>query len=137
MQIKPSFGKKKPHIEYLSRPSAYAIIFNENTSKITIIQKDVRYFSPGSGIENSATIESCLHRELLEELGWEIEVQHYVGNAELYFYAEKEDVYYINDGYFYICNKRRKTHIPKEDDYILHWVSSSEAQRLLVHDHQQ
>lgn len=137
MYKKPSFGEKKQHIKYTSRPSSYAIIFKENTSKIAIIQKGIRYFLPGGGIKNGETKESCLHRELLEELGWEIEVQHYIGNAERYFYAEKEDVYYRNDGYFYICNKIRKMHVPKEDDYILHWVSPSEAQQLLVHDHQQ
>lgn len=137
MYKKPSFGKKKQHIEYISRPSSYAIIFKENTSKIAVIQKGIRYFLPGGGIENGETKESCLHRELLEELGWEIKVLHYIGNAERYFYAEKEDVYYLNDGFFYICKKIRKTHVPKEDEYILHWVSSSEAQRLLVHDHQQ
>ncbi|ENQ3108607.1 8-oxo-dGTP diphosphatase [Bacillus sp. 491mf] len=137
MQIKPSFGEKKQHIEYILRPSSYAIIFNENTTKIAVIQKGIRYFLPGGGIENGETKESCLHRELLEELGWAIEVQQYVGNAERYFYAEKEGVYYLNDGYFYICNKTQEKHTPQEDDYILHWVSSSEAQQLLVHDHQQ
>ncbi|MGG2014961.1 NUDIX hydrolase [Bacillus sp. S10(2024)] len=137
MHIKPSFGEKKQHIEYISRPSSYAIIFNEDTSKIAVLQKGIRYFLPGGGIENNETKESCLHRELLEELGWAIEVQQYIGNAERYFYAEKEGVYYLNDGYFYICSKTREKHVPKEDDYILYWVSSSEAQQLLVHDHQQ
>ena len=137
MQMKPSFGDKKQHIEYTPRPSSYAIIFKEDTSKIAIIQKGVRYFLPGGGMENNETKEACLHRELLEELGWEIEVHQYIGNAERYFYAEKENVYYLNDGHFYICSKVREHHVPIEDDHILHWVSSSEAQQLLVHDHQQ
>lgn len=135
--MKPSFGDKKQHIKYISRPSSYAIIFKEDTSKIAVIQKGKRYFLPGGGIENGETKESCLHRELLEELGWEIEVQHYIGNAERYFYAEKEDIHYLNDSHFYICSKVPENHVPIEDDYILHWVSSSEAQQLLVHDHQQ
>lgn len=42
MQIKPTFGEKKQYIEYISRPSSYAIIFKENTSKIAVIQKGVK-----------------------------------------------------------------------------------------------
>lgn len=107
--MKSSFGDRKQHIEYTSRPSSYAII-----------QKGVRYFLPGDGIENNETKEACLHHELLEELGWGIKVHHYIGNAERYFYAEKENVYYLNDGHFYICSKVREHHVPIEDDHILH-----------------
>ncbi len=52
---KPTFGEKKQHIEYTIRPSSYAIIFNQDISKIAIIQKGVRYFLPGGGIENNET----------------------------------------------------------------------------------
>jgi 8-oxo-dGTP diphosphatase len=137
VQTKPSFGDKEQHIEYTSRPSSYAIMFKEDTSKIAIIQKGIRYFSPGGRIEHNETKEDCLHRELLEEFGWEIEVHHYIGNAERYFYVEKEGIHYLNDGHFYMCNKVRERFVPIEDDHILHWVSSSEAPQLLVHDHQQ
>ena len=70
-------------------------------SKIAIIEKGEHYFLPGGGMEGTETKEACLHRELLEELGWAIEIDRYIGNAARYFYAEKEDTYYLNDGFFY------------------------------------
>lgn len=137
MEIQPTFGSKKENQDYILRPSCYAVIFNEHYTKIAIIKKGPRYFLPGGGMENSETKELCLCRELAEELGWHIEIQHYIGNAEQYFYAENEHTYYINDGYFYICKKLETENTTSEQDHILQWLPPSQAQKLLVHEHQQ
>ena len=50
-----------------------------------LLSKRDRYFLPGGGIEGTETKDECLHRELLEELGWEIEIDQYIGNAMRYF----------------------------------------------------
>ncbi|KEK22528.1 NUDIX hydrolase [Bacillus gaemokensis] len=137
MELKPTFGYKKEHQRYILRPSCYTIIFNNHYTKIAIIKKGTRYFLPGGGMEQSETKELCLHRELAEELGWQIRIQHYIGNAERYFYAENEDTYYLNDGYFYICKRLQTENNISEKDHILQWLSPSQAERFLVHEHQQ
>ena len=118
MMSKLTFGYKKPTEQYVLRPSCYAIIFN-SSSKIAAIQKGNNYFLPGGGMEGNETKEECLHRELLEELGWAIEIEQYIGNAERYFYAEKEDTYYLNDGFFYIANMVQKQTENCEGDHVL------------------
>lgn len=123
MKIQPTFGYKKENQDSILRPSCYAVIFNSYKTKIAIIKKGERYFLPRGGMEQNETNELCLHRELAEELGWDIEIQHYIGNAEQYFYAENEDTYYLNDGYFYICKKMQTQHHDSEQDHILHWLS--------------
>ncbi|HEK9099158.1 NUDIX domain-containing protein [Bacillus pfraonensis] len=137
MSLKPSFGYKKENQHYILRPSCYVVIFNEHYTEIAIIKKGTKYFLPGGGMENDETQETCLHRELLEELGWRIEIKQYIGNAERYFYAEKEDIYYLNDGYFYLCKQIDEQTDRMEQDHMLHWLSPSEAQHLLIHEHQQ
>lgn len=137
MNTKSSFGYKKSNKQYVLRPSCYAIIFDDSCLKVAVIQKGTKYFLPGGGMENAEKRELCLHRELLEELGWKIEIQQYIGNAERYFYAEKEGIYYLNDGYFYICNKVNEQTNRIEEDHILEWLSPSQAQKLLIHEHQQ
>lgn len=107
MISKFTFGYKIPTATYVLCPSCYAVIFNDTYSKIAIIEKGERYFLPGGGMEGTETKDECLHRELLEELGWTIEIEQYIGNAMRYFYAEKEDTYYLNDGFFYIANMGR------------------------------
>ena len=87
-------------------------------------------------MEGTETKDECLHRELLEELGWSIEIDRYIGNAMRYFYAEKEDTYYLNDGFFYIANMVQKQTENCEEDHVLRWMSPLHAVELLLHDHQ-
>ena len=136
MISKLTFGLKKPTVHYELRPSCYAIIFQSSSSKIAVIQKGERYFLPGGGMEGTETKDECLHRELLEELGWAIEINQYIGNAMRYFYAEKEDTYYLNDGFFYIANMVQTQTENYEEDHVLRWMSPLLAVELLIHDHQ-
>ena len=87
-------------------------------------------------MEGTETKDECLHRELLEELGWAIEINQYIGNAMRYFYAEKEDTYYLNDGFFYIANMVQTQTENYEEDHVLRWMSPLLAVELLIHDHQ-
>ncbi|MGH0432222.1 NUDIX hydrolase [Bacillus hominis] len=136
MISKPTFGSKNPTVHYVLRPSCYAVIFNDTCSKVAVIQKRDRYFLPGGGMEGNETKDECLHRELLEELGWAIEIDQYIGNAARYFYAEKEDTHYLNDGFFYIARMVNKQTETSEEDHILQWISPLLAVELLVHEHQ-
>ena len=77
-----------------------------------------------------------MHRELLEELGWAIKIDQYIGNAVRYFYAEKEDTYYLNDGFFYIANMVQKQTENCGEDHVLRWMSPLLAVKLLIHAHQ-
>ena len=101
-----------------------------------LLFKRERYFLPGGGMEDNETKDECLHRELLEELGWAIEIEQYIGNAMRYFYAEKEDTYYLNDGFFYIANMVNQQTENCEVDHVLRWMSPLLAVELLIHDHQ-
>lgn len=87
-------------------------------------------------MEGNETKEECLHRELLEELGWAIEIDQFIGNVARYFYAEKEDTYYLNDGFFYSANMVHQQSNNCEDDHVLKWMSPLLAVELLIHDHQ-
>ncbi len=46
-------------------------------------------------MEGTETKDECLHRELLEELGWAIEINQYIGNAMRYFLCRKKKIHII------------------------------------------
>lgn len=82
------------------RIRAAAIIFI-NGKLITIYREKLingilkkYYVIPGGGVEENETLEEATKREILEELGINIEL------TEKYFYFEKEDA----EEYFYIAN---------------------------------
>ena len=64
-------------------------MFNNQKDRIAIIETgDGKYFLPGGGIENTETHEECIKREALEEMGMEIEVGHFIGCAQRYFFPQ-------------------------------------------------
>lgn len=83
-----------------NRIRSSAIIFVDN-KLITVYREKIvngklkkYYVIPGGGVEKNETIEECAKREILEEVGIDIEL------TDKYFYLEKENA----EEYFYIAN---------------------------------
>jgi 8-oxo-dGTP diphosphatase len=132
-----TFGEKIEGIQYTNRPAVYGLFFDQENAKMTVIQTgDGKYFLPGGGIEASETHEECMKREALEEIGAEIEVGPFLGEALRYFYSTNEDKYYLSEGYFYLCEIVRQISPPLEEDHTLLWLDPLEAAAGLYHEHQ-
>ncbi|MDP5273873.1 NUDIX hydrolase [Chengkuizengella axinellae] len=131
------FGEKKTDQTYITRPGAYAIIFNETKNQVMTVQslKTGNYFLPGGGIENKETPEQCLHREALEEIGCKIELGDFLGSAGNYFYSPTYDTYYFMIGYFYMARIVEKVQESIEPDETYGWMDTSKAKQDLVHAH--
>jgi prolyl-tRNA editing enzyme YbaK/EbsC (Cys-tRNA(Pro) deacylase)/8-oxo-dGTP pyrophosphatase MutT (NUDIX family) len=136
MTDKLVFGEKLDHVTYETRTGAYAIVFDAGRKQTALIRTPKGWFLPGGGIDEPETHEECLKRELLEETGWEVQVEAYVGTAARYFYSPTFRQHYCMDGYFYLARLTEWKQPPIEDDHELIWVPVEEAPQLLVHDHQ-
>jgi 8-oxo-dGTP pyrophosphatase MutT (NUDIX family) len=76
-----------PTFNYASfkpRTAARVILFDENRVALIHVKEHNYYMLPGGGVENE-DIEMGLHREIIEELGCEIEITGDVGSIEVYF----------------------------------------------------
>lgn len=132
-----TFGQKDEKKEYIIRPAVYGVMFHNQQNKIALIQTgDGQYFLPGGGIENSETHEECMKREALEELGLDIELGHFIGCAQRYFYSTHELKYYLSEGHFYLCEMGKQVDDPTEDDHFLVWMEPIRAIEKLLHEHQ-
>lgn len=54
------FGEKVSGVEYVSRPGAYFIVFDNE--KVALIKTTKGYFLPGGGIDDDEPHDECLKR---------------------------------------------------------------------------
>ena len=129
---KPTFGKKETETQYKERRGAYVVIPDEVKKKIILVQApNGAYFLPGGEIEKGENHHEAIDREMLEELGFEVEVTRYFGEAVEYFYSRHRDTYYEHPGYFYQVSNWQEVAEPTEKTNNLAWVTPQEAIELL------
>ncbi|HEY8890342.1 MAG TPA: NUDIX domain-containing protein [Clostridium sp.] len=128
------FGEKLNGVNYIDRAGVYGIAINDE-DKIATIKTPTGYFLPGGGIENGETHKECLEREFIEETGYEISIENYIGKASLY-HISKANQYLHGIGYFYIVNLKCKTNEKIEEDHELLWIEIGECIKCLFLEHQ-
>lgn len=126
----PVFGEKEAGKSYQARYAAYAII--ENDGNIIVVQApNGAYFLPGGEIEGDETKEEAIDREMIEELGMEIELDCYLGQSDEYFYSRHRDTYFHNPGYFFAAKSWKKIGEPTEETSLFEWVTPEKSLELL------
>jgi hypothetical protein len=67
----PQFGERIAGNNYTYRPGAYAVVFDADQRVAVVKNKYGYYFLLAGGAEPSETMEETLHREVLEESGYD------------------------------------------------------------------
>jgi 8-oxo-dGTP diphosphatase len=127
----PRFGTKQDGIDYLERPGVYAVI-ESNDKQIAIIETRKGYFLPGGGIDTNETDSDALHREILEEMGYQVAIVAKLGETIEYLKAASDENYYRIQSRFYRAHLGSKIGEGIEEDHRLVWLSPREAVKLLV-----
>lgn len=128
----PTFGKKEMNQAYQTRRGAYVVVPQINKEKIILVQApNGAYFLPGGEIEVGENHLEAIQREMLEELGFEVDVTTYFGEAVEYFHSRHRQTYFYHPGYFYEVATWKKIAEPTEKTNQLAWVTPAEALKLL------
>ena len=128
----PTFGKKNENVNYKTRYGVYAVIPNQDASKIILVQApNGAWFLPGGEIETGENHMNALKRELIEELGFTAEIGYYYGQADEYFYSSHRDTYYYNPASIYEITAFKSIGAPLEDFNNLSWFPIEEAKEKL------
>ncbi|WP_097025961.1 NUDIX hydrolase [Clostridium peptidivorans] len=124
-------------ISYKVRKASRAIVFNEaNKIALLNVSKDNYHKLPGGGIEKDEDIITALRRELMEEVGVEINVLNELGMIIEYRNGFKQ----LQISYCYLCKvigeyqETSFTEEEKDNGFILEWVSLNEAISILEKD---
>ncbi|WP_352526295.1 hypothetical protein [Heyndrickxia oleronia] len=59
-------------------------------------------------------------------MGMEIEVGHFIGCAQRYFFSTNEYKYYLSEGYFYLCEMGKQVSEPKKRITYLYGLNQFE-----------
>lgn len=128
----PTFGERKINCDYKARYGSYVVVPQEDQEKIILVQApNGAYFLPGGEIEKEETHSEAIDREMLEELGFQVQKGEYLGEAVEYFYSSHRSTHYYHPGYFYAVTNWIKVAEPTEKTNQLHWVTPKEALKLL------
>lgn len=123
-----TFGVKISDQDYRTRVGVHVVIFDLKSKKILLVSPpNGSYLLPGGEIEVNETHEETAHREAMEELGYEIEVGSFIGQAEDYYYSKHRQRYYHNPAYFYVAQSWKVKCKPLEDFNQLEWATIPEA----------
>lgn len=122
-----SFGLKEEGQDYQARYGAYVVIPNDKNQIILVQAPNGAFFLPGGEIEQGETKEAAIHRELIEELGFQGILKEYLGEAVEYFYSRHRQTYYYHPGYFFLMEQWQKIAEPTEKTNVLIWQTPEEA----------
>lgn len=133
MEIKV-FGEKLQDKEYHDREAAYVVLTDGELFAV-VKTRSGKLFLPGGKIESDETMEACIVRECMEEMGVKVMVKDYFAQGERYFYHEASNRHSHAIGHFYFADEFEKISEPLEEGNEVLWLSYEDTIRDLFHPH--
>ncbi|MCE2737305.1 MAG: NUDIX hydrolase [Rhodobacter sp.] len=118
----------KPGQRYRRRPGVYAVLLRGDSVLTTFQQAPVPEFQlPGGGIDAGEQPVAALHREVIEETGWKINVIRRIGAFRRFTYMPEYDLWAEKLCAVYLARPVLRLGPPSEAGHTAVWLPVNEA----------
>lgn len=118
----------KPGQRYRRRPGVYAVLLRGDSILTTFQQAPVPEFQlPGGGIDAGEHPVAALHREVIEETGWKIDVIRRIGAFRRFTYMPEYDLWAEKLCAVYLARPVLRLGPPSEAGHTAVWLPVNEA----------
>jgi len=118
----------KPGQRYRRRPGVYAVLLRGDSVLTTFQQAPVPEFQlPGGGIDAGEQPVAALHREVIEETGWKIDVIRRIGAFRRFTYMPEYDLWAEKLCAVYLARPVLRLGPPSEAGHTAVWLPVNEA----------
>ncbi len=119
---------------YIRRPGAYGIILRGDAALLTLSSEmgsaDVQL--PGGGIDKGESPIHALHREVMEETGWRIEIKRRLGVYRRFVFMPDYDMWAEKICAIYHCLPVMQVAAPTEPHHSVIWSPKELVPDVLV-----
>ena len=113
---------------YRRRPGVYAVLLRGDSILATFQQAPVPEFQlPGGGIDAGEQPVAALHREVIEETGWKIDVLRRIGAFRRFTYMPEYDLWAEKLCTVYLARPVLRLGPPSEAGHTAVWLPVDEA----------
>jgi 8-oxo-dGTP diphosphatase len=116
-------------LENIQLGSIYGFCLNKDKKVVLTRDKgEIRFTLPGGGVKNGETAKQALIREFKEELGCDIYITNYIGQASMYYFSDVFNHYRHPVGFFFIVEIIAQKNVKAiEEDQTLLWMNPKDC----------
>lgn len=112
------FGVREK-VNYIDRVGVYLVPVKDG--KVGVVKTSKGYFLLGGGLDSGESLEECIERECLEEIGFTVSVGNKICSAEMY--CEHPSIGYFHPiQTYYVGELLEKVCVPIEEDHKFIWI---------------
>lgn len=118
--------------KYRRRPGVYAICLDGDALLTTFQESPLPEFQlPGGGIDPGEHPVAALHREVFEETGWRVQIQHRLGAYRRFTYMPEYDKWAEKVCTIYLARPILRLGPPSETGHSAVWMAAEQGLAML------